>query len=437
MKIDKATCGNWILNGWDMEDIKISAHDREILRTLAKKMGELAARPTEDEKAKLWTVHNDLKATRPVLLLDPENGWNELLPYDSTIQCEGDMAQEWEMWLRKELYWGEQIKDDKPLEAVFYLPFRASDSKWGIHEQRIGAPDSGEAFTWIPPLKEIDDEEFEQLDLSSIIQTPEIRVDMDATMAAVHLAREVFDGILTVKLRHRWWWSPDLSLSYSNLRGLEKMMYDFYDYPEKVHEMMNLFTEGYLHKFHFLEQNGLLPDNSGNTYVGSGGLGYTMPVSGTVKLRQMWGFNEAQETSEVSTEMFAEFILPYQIKLADEFGLNCYGCCEGLDGRWEQVKTIPRLRRVSVSQWADMRKMSDYLGSDYIFSYKASPTDLAISRIDEDYIRANLRKVLEYTKSNNNRVEIIMKDNHTLGNNPRNASRWVEIAREEIARLGY
>ena len=28
-----------------------------------------------------------------------------------------------------------------------------------------------------------------------------------------------------------------------------------------------------------------------------------------------------------------------------------------------------------------------------------------------------------------------MKDNHTLGGNPHNAVRWVEIAREEIERV--
>ena len=28
-----------------------------------------------------------------------------------------------------------------------------------------------------------------------------------------------------------------------------------------------------------------------------------------------------------------------------------------------------------------------------------------------------------------------MKDNHTLGRTPQNASRWVQIAREEVARV--
>ena len=31
-----------------------------------------------------------------------------------------------------------------------------------------------------------------------------------------------------------------------------------------------------------------------------------------------------------------------------------------------------------------------------------------------------------------NHVEIIMKDNHTLGKNPQNLIRWTQIAREEV-----
>jgi hypothetical protein len=32
-------------------------------------------------------------------------------------------------------------------------------------------------------------------------------------------------------------------------------------------------------------------------------------------------------------------------------------------------------------------------------------------------------------------VEAIMKDNHTIGNNPQNVIRWCQIAREEAERV--
>ena len=54
---------------------------------------------------------------------------------------------------------------------------------------------------------------------------------------------------------------------------------------------------------------------------------------------------------------------------------------------------------------------------------------------EREKIRRRLHEVLDYCKQNGNRVELLMKDNHTLGHNPRNASRWVEIAREEVAKV--
>ena len=437
-RIDQGQGGNLMVHGWPIEQCVVSDHDKEILRGLGRRLKELAKRPYEQEKKALWVAHNGLKTEQPVIFIDCENGWNEIFPWNETIQCEGEMAQDWEMWLRKEIYWADTMKDDKVVEAKLYLPYHAVDTGWGIEEERVGDPTKGEAYVWKSPFADME-EEFEELDLSEYIKTPEIHVDWEASNKAFALAEEVFDGILEVEFRHKWWWSPNLSLSYCNLRGMENMMCDFYDYPDQVHAMMRLFTDGYLKKFDYLEKNGLLPNNCESMYIGSGGIGYTDElhgVPGQVKLMDMWGFNEAQETSEVSPEMIKEFILPYQHEIASCFGLNYYGCCEGLDKRWEYVKeAIPRLRRVSVSQWADKKKMSEILGRDYVYCYKVSPTDIAVPNPDEDYIRRNLHDVLTYCKQNGNIVELLMKDNHTLGHHPANASRWVQIAREEVAKV--
>jgi hypothetical protein len=77
--------------------------------------------------------------------------------------------------------------------------------------------------------------------------------------------------------------------------------------------------------------------------------------------------------------------------------------------------------------------MAEFLGNNYVMSLKPSPTPLAMPTIDEAVIRAEIRKDL-YTTRNCN-VELIMKDNHTLGNNPMNAVRWCRIAKEEAGAL--
>jgi len=51
---------------------------------------------------------------------------------------------------------------------------------------------------------------------------------------------------------------------------------------------------------------------------------------------------------------------------------------------------------------------------------------------DEERIRAGLREVMRTT--HDCRLEVIMKDNHTIGNDPSRVVRWVRIAREEAER---
>jgi hypothetical protein len=78
--------------------------------------------------------------------------------------------------------------------------------------------------------------------------------------------------------------------------------------------------------------------------------------------------------------------------------------------------------------------MARLLEGKYVLSWKPNPADLARPAIDEPALRKQLRRSLEITRGC--RVEIIMKDNHTLGGNPQNAVRWVQIARQEAERIG-
>ncbi|MBQ8306826.1 MAG: hypothetical protein IJX90_11495 [Blautia sp.] len=441
MRIDKGYWGNWITEGWPMEEVKVSDKDRQILRDLAMKFREYCERPEEKIKIRLWKDHNDLKTTRPLILVDMENGWNEAIRFDRDIICEGTMAQDWEMWLRKEIFYAEKMRDDKPLTPVFYLPHRAINTEWGIGENKVEI-DTGDdnaknaAYAWVPTMKDMDDDEFDELDVEKEIQDPVVIVDEKTTNAYFELAKEVFDGILEVRMRTWWFWSPHMTLAYSNFRGMDTMMTDFYDFPDTVHNIFQKLTDGYIKKLKFLEANNLLYNNTDNTFVGSGGLGWTDTL-GTdpdhVTLKTMWGLTEAQELGQVSVSLYKEFIFPYFKQVAELFGLTCYACCEGINAMWDDVKQIPNLRRVSVSQWSNMALMSDYLGGDYVYSYKANSAHVSVPNMDEDVIRQELRAM--YEKTVNNHVEVVLKDLHTISNKPEQVIRWVEIAREELNRV--
>ncbi|MCD8139042.1 MAG: hypothetical protein LUE17_04555 [Planctomycetaceae bacterium] len=406
--------------------------EKAVLRDLAKQVADLAARPEQAERRIAWTAHNDLKSDRPLVFCDPEFGWNEIVPQDH-LQTRDPLARVWEMHLRKEIFWGTRMRDDKVIEDYFNVPYHYTDSKWGLKEERVGGEDGG-AYTFDVALKDYD-EDFPKLHF------PVIDVDTDMSARTIALAHELFDGILRVRRSTPWWHALGMTSDYIGLRDMDNFLMDFYDYPEYVHKVMKFMSDGNIAKMEWLEKNGYLWPNHEGTYVGSGGFGWTeeLPADGFdpdhVRLKDMWGFCESQETLGVSPDMFEEFIFQYQLPIMERFGLNCYGCCEPLDARWHVIKKIPRLRRVSVSAWADQKAMAEMLGDRYVYSRKPSPTPLSYGTVDQDAIRQDIRQTLEITRPNNCRVELIMKDNHTLGGNPDNAVVWCRIAKEEVDRM--
>ena len=409
----------------------VSSRDLEILRALAARQAEIAARPEQQRKADLWTRHNDLQTDEPVVFIDPEIGWREIITPES-LECEGELAREWETLLRKNIFWGDQLRDDKVIDDVWTVPQVYSDTGWGLTPTFTGKV-VGQAYH-IDGVLEDYETDFEK------VHFPELIFDDEGSARLWQEAERVFGGILKLKSYDAYWWSLGLTWSYIDLRGYEDFLCDFVAEPEWIHRMMDMLCEGTLKKLDTLERLGKLRSNAGNAYVGSGGFGFTRdlpaePYPGApVKARDMWGFVESQETTSVSPDMYGEFIYPYHEKIAARFGLNCYGCCEPFEPRWKYVKNLPRLRRVSVSPWANRAHAMELLGRDYIASHKLPPMPLSLPDMDENLVRSQIREALEVSRGCV--CELIMKDNTTLGKNPQNAIRWVQLVREEIDRIG-
>jgi hypothetical protein len=407
----------------------ISSRDRETLRALAERVRALSTRSEEKTKRELWYAHNDLKTTRPLILSDPENGWNEIVT-EETLRCEGGLARRWEVVLRKEIFWGERMRDDRPIEPRFYIGYTSTEGGWGIDVSWVGGKEGG-SFKWVAPLKDISDVDR--------MRYPSLEIDYKTTLETLQLAADVFGGLLEVRLRDTWWWSFGFTIDLIKFVDLAQVMLDMYDKPELLHRVMGFLRDGFMDRLNFLEANRLLHLNNDDSYVGSGGIGYTRELprgeieEGRVRARDMWGFSESQETVGISPDMFEEFVYGYQAPVAERFGLNCYGCCEPLDKRWHVVKRIPNLRRVSVSAWADRKKMAEYLEDRYVYSWKPNPALLAVPRLHEEEARRLVRETLEITKGCV--LEILMKDNHTVGRNPDNVTEWVRIVREEVDRF--
>jgi hypothetical protein len=346
------------------------------------------------------------------------------------MECTGALARRWEMDLRKEIFWGEEMGDDKPVEPFFEVPYTSAPDDWGLAVIENRTEELG-SFVWDSPVKDY------ETDLPRL-HSPPIVVDWETTNGCYDIAQDVLGDILTVRLKGTWWWSLGLTLTAASLRGLQQIYLDFYDNPDELKALLSTVSQGWLDKLDYLEANGLLSLNSDGTYVGSGGYGFTEELpqddfDGQVRAQDMWGFADSQETVNVSAAMYEEFIFPYEAPILERFGLNCYGCCEPLDTRWHVVKQHHNLRRVSCSPWADLDKMADYLQDDFILSMKPHPTPLASPSMDLEAVRHSLRDSLEKTRGCV--VEILMKDNHTIGGRPENLVDWCRIAKEEAKRI--
>lgn len=426
--LDQTAAGK-IQTGLRRDDVFLTPQDREVLRTLAARVAEIAAGERMAEVRRLWTAHNSLRHGRPLVFCDPENGWNEIIT-EAQMQCRGKLARRWEMDLRKEIFWAEAMRDDKPVEPYFDVPYTVSPDDWGLQAEYHKADAAG-SYVWDAPIRDYD------RDLARL-HPPQFDIDWETTRGCLALAQEVFGGTLQVRLKGTWWWSLGLTWLAATFRGLQNILLDFVDHPDGLKELLSRLSRGYMEKLDYLESEGLLSLNNDGTYVGSGGYGFTDQLpqpdfAGRVRCCDMWGFTESQETVNVSPTMYEEFVFPYEKPLMDRFGLTCYGCCEPLHTRWHIVQRHHGLRRVSCSPWVDIEKMAGYLGDRYVFSLKPNPAALAVPDIDREAIRRELREMLEKTRGCI--VEIIMKDNHTLGRRPENAVEWCRIAREEADRI--
>ena len=422
------TISESIQTGFTRSDLEMTADEKNVLRMLAERVAGLAALPAMSEKRELWRKHNRLEKTRPIIFCDPENGWNEIIT-ERQLQCKTKIARRWEMNLRKEIFWGEEMGDDRPVEPFFNVPYTTSPDDWGV-EVKYHKPEQLGSYVWESPIKNYAE------DLKRLHPLT-FSIDLEVSNGCLELAREIFAGILNVRMKGTWWWSLGITYPAILLRGMTNMFTDFHDYPDEVKELFSIIQQGHMRKLDFLESNNLLSLNNDGTYVGSGGYGYTDELpqpdfAGNVRCKDMWGFTESQESVGVSPKMYEEFIFPFEQPIMARFGLTCYGCCEPLHSRWNIVKRHHGLRRVSCSAWADLDKMAGYLDGNFILSLKPNPAALAVEKPDGNAIRAYLRRAIDV--AGGGCLEIIMKDNHTLANHPENVVEWVRIAKQEVGK---
>jgi len=146
--------------------------------------------------------------------------------------------------------------------------------------------------------------------------------------------------------------------------------------------------------------------------------------SGPVTRDKLWCFFAAQEMAQVSPAMHDEFILQYQLPMIRKFGLCAYGCCEDLTHKIDMLRQIPNLRRIAVVPVADVPKSAEQIGDEYVCSWRPNPSEMICCGYDPDLIRRIVTDA-----AHGCHVDITLKDVQTIGHQPANLRRWVELVR--------
>ena len=334
-------------------------------------------------RREMWREHNSLRSTYPMVYISPEGGWLELIP-DASLRCEDGRGREIELNMKMRIYGFEHFRDDLVVENEWVVAKVIHSTGWCLTPSRISSPDTRGAWHFDPVIKQPSDLEK--------LTVPKIRYDEPASRQALAEAEDLFGDILAVKLEGIKHISYHLMNEYTALRGLEEVMVDMYAEPQMLHDAMAFLEEGHRRVLQQYVERDLLSFNNDGTYHNSGGNGYTDELPRTdadpdhVRPSDMWASAEAQEMAQVSPQHHAEFILKYEKRLLEPFGLTGYGCCEDLTRKLDHVLTSPHIRRISISPWADVDVCAEKLGGDYIFSWKPHPAHL-VGEFDPSSIR--------------------------------------------------
>jgi hypothetical protein len=405
----------------------LQSKDRTILKELANQVAEIAALPLMGERRELWKRHNKLQGDRPMILVFPEGSWRELLP-DTDLECQDSRSRQIEWNLRSRLYTHEHFLDDTVIENIWTVQKRITVSGWGMEIQRSARTQDTGSWHFIPVLQD-----FDQV---KDLHFPELSYDPLGTQLDLELAQDLFDGILDVRLKGVAHISFHLAQLYSDLRGLEQTYTDMVDFPDEMLALLEFLTQGLERLVQQYIDLNLLSLNNDDTYHSSGGVGYSdeLPAPGFdpdhVRPADMWASAESQEYAVVSPRMHRKFALNFEKRLLAPFGLTGYGCCEDLGDKLDDVLTIPNIRRISISPFADVKICAEKLGNKAIFSWKPQPQHL-VGDFQPEIIRDYIQRTLQV--ANDCTLEMILKDTHTCENHPERFDEWTRIARQLVS----
>ena len=416
----------------------IPSGDRRIIRELAKRQSELAALPVMEERRRRWTDANDgVPGARPPFAIESWTFDRDFMPA-SIFRCESEIGRRIEGPILRNIRHHEILGDDHVCPDTYDIGWHYWCDEFGIDIHTDYIKDAeGVALGYHVdcPIKNLATDGFDMVKPSTF------GVDKEGTLAEKAMLEELLGDILPVAIRSGVYGNCYLTQRLLRLMSMETFFMAMYDCPDKLHALMSMLRDNAVRAARWAESEGILELNNGNQCTCGTCMNFTTRLPrrevapGQVKLSDMWAGMDSQETVGVSPELFNEFCFPYYRDLASMFGLVYWGCCEPADPIWESsLSRLPDLAAVSISRWADQRRMAEYLdGKKILFSRKPNPNLLGVDpELDEEAWAAEINSTLDAVEGRDVPLEFVVRDVYSMHGNLAKARRAVEIANREI-----
>ncbi len=405
----------------------------ETVRELAKEYAEIVLSDVCLDRAERFRRLNSLEIVRPPVLVF-EVPWREFendVPELKTVCPPESRYRGEEYGLRQFLFRWKHFQGDYTEHPYKRVQVSVNNSGDGlkISENVINA-ESGSAIQshiFHDVLKDEDD--------INKIKTPEISIDEEGTRRKMELAETIYRGILPVKRSGVNLPSFTSWDQIPRFHGVDNVLMDFYDRPGFAHALVERFTQNLEHIVNEYERLNIIDTDPYYIHC-TPGCTYDLPPkdmdSEKITAADTWGRAAAQLFAVISPEMHVEFELNYINRILDRCGLVYYGCCEPLDGKIDILRRIKKLRRISITPWANVEKAAEQIGGGYVLSYKSNPAFVAGSSVDTAAVENETEKVLAACRKYNTPCEFVLKDISTVSKNPYNLSVWMETVNSVI-----
>ncbi len=425
----------------DHTEFDIPDSEKNYLRELAKRQAEYAALPIMAQRRKMWFELNDgCKGARPLFIVEaglPAGFERDFMPA-GILRCATKTGRAVEDQLLRHIRNHELLDDDKVIPDTFTVNWFTEIDEFGVEIAQESVEDSqgvAAGYRFLHPIENLE-EDFH------LLRPANCTVDKERTMRWKAFAEDLLGDILKVDIQvaPASLRTTQLTRRANEIMGLEPLFIAMCEIPDEVHRLMAYLRDNALRILRWFEANGLLRLNNGNqiSFASSPNFTAALPAPGfnesSVRLCDVWGASNSQETASVSPQMFNEFCLPYYRDVCEPLGLLYYGCCEPVHRVWDDIRQLPHLKKVSISPWCDQRFMGEALqGANIVFSRKPDPRFLGVeARLDEEAWADHIRETLDATAGTN--VEFLLRDVYSVHGNLGKARRAVELARREIDR---